>query len=102
MKVRDEHMRKYIFRTVGGEEPGLHFASDSGVCENAGKTHEYRCAIRGAMSIRGVSQPTEIVLQVKEDSGDVFHVVADQVVRLSAYSIPQPSQFGVKPADEVK
>ncbi|MDQ6700264.1 MAG: hypothetical protein M3Z36_08765 [Acidobacteriota bacterium] len=32
MKVRDEHMRIYIFKTTDGQEPDLHFSAQNASC----------------------------------------------------------------------
>ncbi len=56
------------------------------------------------MTIRGVSRPANIALRVKEQLGSTssYRVEGDGIVKLSDYGIAAPSQFGVKPADEVK
>jgi polyisoprenoid-binding protein YceI len=100
MKVRDEHMRKYIFRTLDGKEPDLRFSADTVTCAAAG-SHEYSCPLKGSLSIRGVAKPVELTMKVKEEGGS-FRASTDTVVKLSTYSIERPSQFGVKPADDVK
>jgi polyisoprenoid-binding protein YceI len=100
MKVRDEHMRKYIFRTPDGKEPDLRFSADTVTCAAAG-SHEYSCPLKGSLSIRGVARPVELTMKVKEEGGS-FRASTDTVVKLSTYSIERPSQFGVKPADDVK
>src|SRR5437016_5334914 len=35
MKVRDEHMQKYIFTTPDGQMPDIAFSSDEGLCKLA-------------------------------------------------------------------
>ena len=104
MKVRDEHMRKYIFTTADGQEPDLRFAGDEGTCEKGSAGREFVCRISGALSVRGVAKPLTLTLHAKEEgtSSEMFRASGDMVVKLSTYGIPAPSQFGVKPADEVK
>jgi hypothetical protein len=102
MKVRDEHMRKYIFTTASGEQPDVRFASEGAVCDVGARPHEYRCAIRGMLSIRGSSQASEVVLAVREESSDSYRATGDALIKLGAYAIPIPSQFGVKPSEDVK
>jgi len=103
MKMRDEHMRKYIFRTTDGQEPDIHFTADESMCDSSGG-HSFDCQVAGAMSIRGVSQAFAIRLHVKDENGnsEKFRAVGDGVVKLSSYGIPAPSQFGVKPNDEIR
>jgi polyisoprenoid-binding protein YceI len=102
MKVRDEHMRKYIFTAADGSEPDLQFIAAPIRCP-AG-SHEFTCEIAGSMSIRGVARPFSMQLRVKEQSGSlpVFHASGDAILKLSDYGIEPPSQFGVKPANQVK
>ena len=104
MKVRDEHMRKYIFTAPDGQEPDLRFAADTTSCRASGAAHEFACQLSRNMTIRGVSRPANIALHVKEQSGSApwYRVEGDGIVKLSDYGIAAPSQFGVKPADEVK
>jgi len=103
MKVRDEHMRKYIFTTSDGAEPDLVFTAKPATCE-AGSAHEFNCALTGDLSIRGVARPFTMRLHAKEQGGStpVFRAAGDAVVKLSDYGIEPPSQFGVKPSNEVK
>lgn len=104
MKTRDEHMRKYIFRTGDGQEPDLRFTGEDGACEKTGSARDYVCRIPGELSIRGVSKPLALTLHAREQgsSSDAFRAVGEALVKLSTYGIPTPSQFGVKPADDVK
>jgi hypothetical protein len=41
MKVRDEHMREYIFRTSDGREPNLQFGVDTATCPHFGANHRF-------------------------------------------------------------
>jgi polyisoprenoid-binding protein YceI len=104
MKVRDEHMRKYIFTTADGQEPDLRFSAGTAACRASGGSHEFACQVTGNLTIRGVPRPANINLRVKEQSGSSssYRVEGDGIVKLSEYGIAAPSQFGVKPADEVK
>jgi polyisoprenoid-binding protein YceI len=104
MKVRDEHMRKYIFTTADGQEPNLVYAADQGACRSAGNGREFTCELAGSFSLRGEARPLVIRLRVKEQSGasTAFRVEGDAIVKLSDYGIAPPSQFGVKPSNEVK
>jgi polyisoprenoid-binding protein YceI len=104
MKVRDEHMRKYIFTTSDGREPDVQFTAEKGMCPGSPDAHEFMCRIQGALSIRGVAKPLEMVLHVKEQAGSsvAYHASGDGIVKLSDYGIDPPSQFGVRPANEVK
>ena len=103
MKVRDEHMRKYIFTTADGKEPDLEFAADAVNCTPAA-AHEFTCPVSGSFSIRGVARPFTMQLRVKEQGGSTasYRASGDASVKLSDYGIDPPSQFGVKPTDDVK
>ena len=100
MKVRDEHMRRYIFRTNTGNEPDLRFAAGSAAC-SALAAREYQCAVEGTLEVRGTAKPAGFTVKVKAEGGS-FHASFDAVIKLSAFGIERPSQFGVRPADEVK
>ena len=99
IKLRDEHMRKYIFETADGQVPDVRFSAESADCppSNGG----YACSTSGSLMIRGASKPFTIELKVTK-KGEVFHVTGDGKVALSAYGIERPSQFGVKTEDEVR
>jgi polyisoprenoid-binding protein YceI len=103
MKVRDEHMRRYIFTAPDGSEPDLVFTSDPVNCTAAG-VREFMCTLVGSLSIRGIARPFTMELHTREQGGSVpsYHATGDAVVKLSDYSIEPPSQFGVKPANEVR
>jgi polyisoprenoid-binding protein YceI len=103
MKIRDEHMRKYIFATSGGEEPDLYFNAANASCPVAGVAQGFACQMLGNLSIRGVARPFAINLKVKEQAGALsFRVAGDGIVKLSDYGISPPTQFGVKPVDKVE
>ena len=101
MKMRDEHMRKYIFTTDSGDQPDLRFTSDGTSCPPSGQAKEFACRLSGSMSIRGVSRPVTLNLKVREQ-GSAWRVAGDTVVKLSDFDIPRPVQFGVKPNDEIE
>ena len=100
MKLRDEHMRKYVFTTDTGEVPDVRFVGDKAECSKV-SANQSTCQVAGSLTIRGTARPFSIALKVKED-GDRFHASGDSVVRLSAYGIEPPSQLGVTTSDEVK
>jgi polyisoprenoid-binding protein YceI len=100
MRLRDEHMRKYVFTTDTGEVPDVRFVAAKAECSKV-SANQSTCQVAGNLTIRGTARPFSIALKVKED-GDKFHASGDSVVRLSAYGIEQPSQLGVTTADEVK
>lgn len=99
MALRDEHMRKYIFTTADGQTPDIRFEGADNACSTPGKNGS--CQIAGTLTIRGVTRPFTLPLKVKED-GAGFKATGDGVVKLSAFGIEQPSQLGVKSADEVQ
>lgn len=98
MGLRDEHMRKYIFTTRDGQTPDLLFSADSVAC--TGAPADAACPVSGNLSIRGVAKPFTLPLKVRQD-GATFKASGEAVLKLSTYGIEQPSQFGVKTADEV-
>lgn len=104
MKVRDEHMRKYIFTTGDGQVPDLRFSADSLTCPVNASRQEAMCQVSGQLSIRGIAHPFAMNLNVKAQPGTTYslHGAGDAVVRLSDYGITPPSQFGVSASNEVK
>ena len=100
MKVRDEHMRKYIFTTESGQTPDVEFTAEQVSCPAAG-SGEFACQVNGALTIRGVAHAFQTKLNVKEQ-GTAFRGSGDGVVKLSDYGIKQPTQFGVSAGNEVK
>jgi polyisoprenoid-binding protein YceI len=105
MKVRDEHMRKYIFTTPDGQVPDVDFNADHATCSANGSSADFSCQVSGALTIRGVSHKFATSLNVKQQSsGDsvTFRAAGDGVVKLSDYGIAAPSQFGVSATNEVK
>jgi polyisoprenoid-binding protein YceI len=104
MKVRDEHMRKYIFTAGDSQLPDVRFSAASIACPVNGSAQEFRCQVSGELSIRGMARPFAMLLHVREQSGAsaAFHGTGDAVVRLSDYGIAAPSQFGVTASNEVK
>ncbi len=102
MAVRDEHMRRYIFTTADGKTPDLHFEGAEAACAaQAGRSSEFSCQVSGALSIRGVARPFSIALKIRAE-GTVYRAAGESTVKLSDYGIEQPSQFGVKTADEIQ
>ena len=102
MKVRDEHMRKYIFTTADGQTPDIRFEANSAECQAPTGSHDFNCKVPGTMTIRGTSHAVELNLQAKQQSGSAYRVTGDSVIKLSDFAITPPSQFGVTPANEVK
>jgi polyisoprenoid-binding protein YceI len=103
MALRDEHMRKLVFTTAGGEVPDLRFESGKIDCPGVAPGHEATCTIAGTLAIRGVARGFSIPLKVRQDgNGSGFRASGEGIVKLSDYGIEQPSQLGVKTANEVK
>jgi polyisoprenoid-binding protein YceI len=100
MKVRDEHMRKYIFTTSDGQVPDVEFSADKATC-NPSSAGEFTCQVTGNLTIRGQARPFSTVLSVKQQAS-TFRATGDGVVKLSDYGIPLPTQFGVSTTNEVK
>jgi polyisoprenoid-binding protein YceI len=99
LKLRDEHMRKYIFTTSDGQTPDVRFVAEKATCSGSGK--ESTCQVAGDLTIRGTAKPFTIALKVTENNG-TFRATGDSVVKLSTYGIEKPSQLGVRTEDEVK
>jgi polyisoprenoid-binding protein YceI len=99
IKVRDQHMRQYVFETADHQTPDLSFTAANASCVRETKD-AYTCTAAGVLSLRGTPRPFTIVLDVKrEDSA--FTVKGAGKVALSHYGIERPSQFGVRTEDEV-
>ena len=101
IKLRDEHMRKYIFETRDGQAPDLRFSADRAQCSQAPNAGTYTCPTSGILFIRGTARPLQLELRVSRN-GDGFKVTSDTSVTLSSYGIERPSQFGVTTEDTVR
>jgi len=102
MAVRDEHLRRLVFTAANGDAPDLRFEADKADCASRQGSQEFTCAVAGNLTIRGIARPFQINLKVKQVGSVSFKAAGEGVVKLSDYEIPQPSQLGVKVADEVK
>lgn len=102
--LRDEHMRKYIFTAADGAVPDIEFKGERAECSASVPVQEFVCPVTGQLSFRGLSRPWSLKLRARKQAGAVstYRAAGDAVVKLSDYSITRPSQFGVKPANEVK
>ena len=101
MALRDEHMRKYIFTTAGGQMPDLQFSSERAECLKSESGQKPTCTVNGTLAIRGTAKPFVMTLTVSEENGSI-RASGQGVVKLSTYGIDQPSQLGVRTTDEVK
>jgi polyisoprenoid-binding protein YceI len=101
LALRDEHMRKSIFTTADGETPDVRFVGERGECVRTGSRHEASCTVNGTLVIRDTPSPFTIVLAVSDEKGGL-RASGEAIVKLSAHGIDQPSQLGVRTADEVK
>lgn len=99
LALRDEHMKKYVFTTPDGKQPDVRFAATRVSCP-AVAGGQGSCRVAGELSIRGVARPFEMALKLSEAGGG-FRAGGDGVVKLSAYGIDRPSQFGVTTSDEI-
>jgi polyisoprenoid-binding protein YceI len=102
MKVRDEHMQKYIFTTPDGQMPDVIFSADGGACKFAGSNRDLSCRLSGNLKIRGVSHAVSINVIAKQQNAKAFRATLDTTVKLSDFNIEAPSQFGVKTSNDVK
>lgn len=100
LKLRDDHMRKYVFTTSDGQVPDVRFVADKASCTKA-SGRQSTCQVAGDLVIRGTARPFSIALKVTEDNGS-FHASGDSIVKLSSYGIERPSQLGVSTVDDVK
>jgi polyisoprenoid-binding protein YceI len=100
MDLRDEHMRKYVFTTSGGQVPDVKFVSER-TEGSPGSGSESTCQVAGNLTIRDTPRPFSIALKVQK-AGDGYRAKGDSVVKLSSYGIERPSQLGVTTADDVK
>jgi hypothetical protein len=101
IKLRDQHMIKYIFRTADGQVPDVRFSADGARCTRTDAAAAYKCPALGTLSIRNDARPFSIALEAMPD-GDAYRVRGVSTVVLSAYGIDRPSQFGVSTEDTVK
>jgi polyisoprenoid-binding protein YceI len=104
MKVRDEHMRKYIFTDGNAQLPDIRFTADSVFCTASPGTQEFPCQVSGTLTIRGATHAFSMKLYVRQQSGahPIFRAAGDAIVKLSDFGIARPSQFGVSTTDDVK
>ena len=101
LELRDEHMRKYIFTKPDGQIPDLRFSAERAACPRMESGQRIKCAVSGELVIRETARPFTIALTLIEENGNV-RAAGDGIVKLSAYGIEQPSQLGVRTADDVK
>jgi polyisoprenoid-binding protein YceI len=103
MALRDEHMRKRIFTTAAGELPDLRFEGGEVACPGVEPGREATCKVSGTLAIRGVSRGFTVPFKIRQaGNGSAFRASGEGLVKLSDYGIEQPSQLGVKTANEVK
>jgi polyisoprenoid-binding protein YceI len=101
MGLRDQHMRKLVFTSPDGRVHDVRFVSRQATCKSDAARRQAACTVSGDLAIRGILRPFTMKLTVIRD-GAAFRAAGDGVVKLSAYGIEQPSQFGVRTRDEVK
>jgi polyisoprenoid-binding protein YceI len=104
MKVRDEHMQKYIFTTPDGQMPDVVFSAENGLCKAAGDPRNLGCEVAGILKIRGHPHPVTMTFTARQEkeSPRAFHATLDTTIKLTDFEIDAPSQFGVKPSNDVK
>jgi polyisoprenoid-binding protein YceI len=100
MALRDDHMRRYIFTTAGGDIPDVQFSGDRAECATSDRRRA-TCTVSGALTIRGTAKPFVMTVTISEENGTV-RAAGSGIVKLSDYGIEQPSQLGVRTTDEVK
>jgi polyisoprenoid-binding protein YceI len=101
MGVRDAHMRKLVFTSSDGTMPDLTFVSRGAACTPDPAKRQSACIVSGELAIRGIPRPFTMTLTVGRD-GRAFHASGDGLLKLSAYGIERPTEFGVRVSDAVK
>lgn len=101
IKLRDEHMRKYIFETPAGQVPDVQFSAEHAQCSQAPGAGTFTCPTSGVLSIRGTARSIQLELKVSRTGGG-YKVTGDTTVMLSSFGISRPSQFGVTTEDAVR
>jgi polyisoprenoid-binding protein YceI len=101
MGVRDEHMRKLVFTNPDGSMPDVTFVSRDATCAPEAGKRQAACTVSGELAIRGIPRPFTMTLMVSR-AGAEFRAAGDGVLKLSAYGIERPAQFGVRVNDDVK
>jgi polyisoprenoid-binding protein YceI len=99
LRLRDEHMRKYVFTTSSGEVPDLRFSAGSVTCPPANAPST--CQVSGELAVRGTPRPFTVALKISR-KGAAFRVTGDGMVKLGEYGIAAPSQLGVTTHEDVK
>jgi polyisoprenoid-binding protein YceI len=101
MGVRDEHMRRLVFTNPDGTMPNVTFVSRDAACAPETEKRQAACIVSGELAIRGIPRPFTMTVVVSR-SGSAFRAAGDGVLKLSAYGIEAPTQFGVRVSDDVK
>jgi polyisoprenoid-binding protein YceI len=101
MGVRDAHMRKLVFTGADGSLPDVTFVSRGAACAPDQSKRQSACVVWGELVIRGISRPFTMTLTVSRN-GRTFHASGDGLLKLTAYGIEPPAEFGVRVSDAVK
>jgi len=101
MSLRDEHMRKLVFTKPGGDAPDLRFDAAGVSCAGVAPGRPAACQINGMLAIRDIARNLSVGVKIHQD-GETFRIDGDGTVNLHDYGIEQPSQLGVKTANEVQ
>ena len=104
MKMRDEHMKKYVFTTPDGQIPDIVFSAETGLCKSAGGARNFTCDVPGVLKIRGSSHAVTVNFAAKQENGTprAFRVTFDTTIKLSDFKIEAPSQHGLRTSNDVK
>jgi polyisoprenoid-binding protein YceI len=81
--------------------PEVTFVSREATCAPQAAKAPAACTVSGDLAIRGILRPFTMTLMVSREGGG-FRAAGDGIVKLSAYGIEQPAQFGVRTRDDVK
>lgn len=94
MAMRDEHMRERIFKAADGTYPDLTFKATQSNCATG--SAEMHCSIQGLFSIRGTEKPATFDCTSTDQN-----LSCRSNLKLSDYSIEQPSQLGIKVSNDI-
>ena len=101
MSLRDEHMRKLVFAKSSGDVPDLRFDAQGVLCSGVAPGRQATCQIAGTLAIRDVARNLSVAAKIHQE-GESFRIDGDGTVNLHDYGIEQPSQLGVKTANEIQ
>jgi polyisoprenoid-binding protein YceI len=100
MSLRDDHMRKKIFKTADGQLPDLKFVVEEARCPRSPGS-EFECNVTGNFILRGVAKPLTIALKIR-DQKSKLQVAGKAMLKLTSFGIEPPEQLRVRVQDDVQ